>query len=135
MIFFFNSASANYTNLAYKYSFESITGLRFSNKWLYLSYGKGAQGWGTNYDITLGVNQDSEPYDYGSLGLDFGYLKVNYFHGFLENDTIRLRAQLFSDDGKKSFSYEELGNKIDYIKIGKNVGKKILKLAGTSFKI
>ena len=53
----------------------------------------------------------------------------------LENDTIRLRAQLFSDDGKKSFSYEELGNKIDYIKIGKNVGKKILKLAGTSFKI
>ena len=68
-------------------SFESITGLRFSNKWLYVSYGKGAQGWGTNYDITLGVNQDSEPYDYGTLGLDFGYLKVNYFHGFLEKDT------------------------------------------------
>jgi len=69
-------------------SFESITGLRFSNKWLYVSYGKGAQGWGTNYDITLGVNQDSEPYDYGALGLDFGYLKVNYFHGFLEKDTV-----------------------------------------------
>ena len=69
-------------------SFKSITGLRFSNKWLYLSYGKGAQGWGTNYDITLGVNQDSEPYDYGALGLDFGYLKVNYFHGFLEQDTV-----------------------------------------------
>tara|TARA_B100001250_G_scaffold93075_1_gene77532 strand:+ start:1280 stop:2632 length:1353 start_codon:yes stop_codon:yes gene_type:complete len=70
------------------FSFESITGLRFSNKWLYVSYGKGAQGWGTNYDITLGVNQDSEPYDYGVLGLDFGYLKVNYFHGFLEQDTV-----------------------------------------------
>lgn len=71
-----------------KSSFESITGLRFSNKWLYVSYGKGAQGWGTNYDITLGVNQNSEPYDYGALGLDFGYLKVNYFHGFLEKDTV-----------------------------------------------
>ena len=69
------------------FSFESITGLKFSNKWLHLSYGKGTQGWGTNYDITLGVNQDSEPYDYGALGLDFGYLKVNYFHGFLEQDT------------------------------------------------
>ena len=52
----------------------------------------------------------------------------------LEKDTIRLRAQLFSDDGKKSFDYEELGNKSDYIKIGKKVGEKILKLAGKSFK-
>ena len=52
----------------------------------------------------------------------------------LENDTIRLRAQLFSDDGKKSFDYEELGNKSDYIKIGKKVGEEILKLAGKSFK-
>ena len=69
-------------------SFESITGLRFSNEWLYVSYGKGAQGWGTNYDITIGVNQNSEPYDYGTLGLDFGYLKVKYFHGFLEKDTV-----------------------------------------------
>ena len=37
MIFFFNSASANYTNLAYKYSFESIDGTnikleKFKNK-------------------------------------------------------------------------------------------------------
>ena len=52
----------------------------------------------------------------------------------LKNDMIRLRAQLFSDDGKKNFDYEELGNKSDYIKIGKKVGEKILELAGKSFK-
>ena len=69
-------------------SFYSISGLRFSNKWLHINYGKGTQGWGTNHDITLGVNEKSEPYDYGSLGLDFGYLRVNYFHGFLEKNTI-----------------------------------------------
>jgi hypothetical protein len=69
-------------------SFESISGLKFSNEWLYISYGKGAQGWGTNYNITLGINEKSEPYDYGAIGLDFGYLRVNYFHGFLEKDSV-----------------------------------------------
>jgi len=52
----------------------------------------------------------------------------------IENNIIKLRAQLFSDDGKKSFYCEESGNKNNYLKIGKKVGEKILELAGAEFK-
>ena len=52
----------------------------------------------------------------------------------LENDRIKLKVQLFSDDGKKSFNFEESGKREDYLKIGEKVGKKILQLAGNEFK-
>ncbi len=52
----------------------------------------------------------------------------------LEKDVIRLRAQLFSDDGKKNFIFEDTAHKNDFLKIGKKVGENILKLAGASFK-
>ena len=52
----------------------------------------------------------------------------------LENDLIKLKAQLFSNDGKKNFNFSVIGNKNDYLKIGKIVGKKILELAGEDFK-
>ena len=52
----------------------------------------------------------------------------------LENNIIKLKAQLFSDDGKKNFNFEESGNKEEYLRIGQIVGKKILKLAGVEFK-
>ncbi len=52
----------------------------------------------------------------------------------LQNNVIRLKAQLFSDDGNNSFSYEMMGSKNECLEIGQKVGKKILELAGTSFK-
>ena len=52
----------------------------------------------------------------------------------LENNIIKLRAQLFSDDGRKNFNFVESGNKEEYLKIGQKVGKKILELAGVKFK-
>ena len=51
----------------------------------------------------------------------------------LKNENIILKAQLFSDDGKKSFNFEASGNKEDAIKIGQEVGIKLLKLAGKEF--
>jgi hydroxymethylbilane synthase len=52
----------------------------------------------------------------------------------LESNIIKLKVQLFSDDGKKSFNLELSGSKNNYLKIGREVGEKILKLAGTAFK-
>ena len=52
----------------------------------------------------------------------------------LENDQIKLRGQLFSDDGKKSFNFTASGNKNDCLKIGQKVGEKILEIAGDEFK-
>ena len=47
---------------------------------------------------------------------------------------IKLIVQLFSDDGKNNFNYEEIGLKDDALKIGQKAGEKILKLAGKEFK-
>ena len=52
----------------------------------------------------------------------------------LENNLIKLKAQLFSDDGKKNFNYNVDGNKDKSLQIGQEAGKKILELAGEEFK-
>ena len=52
----------------------------------------------------------------------------------LENNNLKLTAQLFSDTGLKSFEYEMMGKISEAIKIGKSVGEELLKLAGSEFK-
>ena len=52
----------------------------------------------------------------------------------LEYENIKLKAQLFSDDGKKSFNYETSGIKDEALSIGQKVGEKLLALAGKKFK-
>jgi hydroxymethylbilane synthase len=52
----------------------------------------------------------------------------------IENNNLKLKAQLFSDLGSDSFEYELSGRDIDAINIGKAVGKKLLNLAGKKFK-
>ena len=52
----------------------------------------------------------------------------------LKNDNLKLTAQLFSDSGLKSYEYEMMGKISDAVKIGKSVGKVLLKLAGSEFK-
>ena len=47
---------------------------------------------------------------------------------------MKLTAQLFSDSGLKSYEYEMMGKISDAVKIGKSVGKVLLKLAGSEFK-
>ena len=56
--------------------------------------------------------------------------------GFAEinNDNLKLKAQLFSDCGKESFDFEFTGNANDAINIGETVGQKLLTLAGNKFK-
>jgi hydroxymethylbilane synthase len=52
----------------------------------------------------------------------------------IKNNNLKLKAQLFSDSGSESFEYELTGRDIDAINIGKEVGKKLLILAGKKFK-
>ena len=51
----------------------------------------------------------------------------------IENNELILLAQLFSDDGKKSFTHKIKGNKDDGKTIGKLIGEKLLTLAGNNF--
>ena len=52
----------------------------------------------------------------------------------VENNNLRLTAQLFSDSGLKSYEYEMTGKISEAVNIGKSVGEELLKLAGSEFK-
>jgi len=52
----------------------------------------------------------------------------------INNNNLKLKAQLFSDLGDESFEYELTGKDIDASYIGKAVGEKLLSLAGEKFR-
>ncbi len=65
-----------------------LSGICFQNRWMIIQFGRGRQSWGAGNDIQLALSESSNSYDYGMMDLDFGRLKVRYFHGFLESDSI-----------------------------------------------
>ena len=52
----------------------------------------------------------------------------------IENNNLKLKAQLFSDSGSNSFKHQISGQDTNAINIGKAVGEKLLSLAGKEFK-
>ena len=52
----------------------------------------------------------------------------------INNNNLRLKAQLFSDSGDESFTHEMTGPENDALIIGETVGQKLLDLAGDKFK-
>ena len=52
----------------------------------------------------------------------------------ITNNNLKLKAQLFSDSGEESFSYEMTGPEKNASIIGETVGQKLLDLAGEKFK-
>ena len=52
----------------------------------------------------------------------------------INNNNLKLKAQLFSDLGDESFDFELSGRDVDADYIGKSVGEKLLSLAGEKFK-
>ena len=52
----------------------------------------------------------------------------------IKNNNLRLKAQLFSDNGDECFEHELTGKDHNASLIGKSVGEKLLKLAGEKFK-
>ena len=52
----------------------------------------------------------------------------------VKDESIKLKAQLFSDTGNESFYAEFTGKKVDALNIGNVVGQKLLDLAGEKFK-
>ncbi len=52
----------------------------------------------------------------------------------IDNNNLKLNAQLFSDIGEDDFNYELTGKDTDAASIGKAVGEKLLSLAGEKFK-
>ena len=67
-----------------------LSGISFENDWMIVQFGRGRQSWGAGNDIELAISEESNSYDYGMLDLDFGKLKVRYFHGYLETDSLSI---------------------------------------------
>ncbi len=65
-----------------------ISGISFENNWMIFQFGRGRQSWGAGNDIQICLSENSNSYDYGMLDLDFGKLRVRYFHGYLETDSL-----------------------------------------------
>ncbi len=65
-----------------------LSGISYENEWMIIQFGRGRQSWGAGNDIQLALSETSNGYDYGMLDLNFGRLKVRYFHGYLETDSL-----------------------------------------------
>ncbi len=67
------------------YSNVNLSGFGFHNNWVALQIGKGREVWGAGNDINLALSDNANPYNYFMLSSDYGKIRVNYIHGFLEN--------------------------------------------------
>ena len=71
-----------------------VSGISFENEWMIIQFGRGRQSWGAGNDIQLALSEESNSYDYGMLDLDFEKLKVRYFHGYLETDSLSVNRYI-----------------------------------------
>jgi len=71
-----------------------ISGISYENDWMIIQFGRGRQSWGAGNNIELAISEQSNSYDYGMLDLDFGKLKVRYFHGYLETDSLSINRYI-----------------------------------------
>ena len=70
------------------------SGISFENGWMIIQFGRGRQSWGAGQDIQLAISEKSNSYDYGMLDLDFKKLRVRYFHGYLESDSMLINRYI-----------------------------------------
>ena len=71
-----------------------LSGICYQNDWMILQFGRGRQSWGAGNDIQLAISESSNSYDYGMIDLDFGKLRVRYFHGYLETDLLQINRYI-----------------------------------------
>ena len=60
------------------------SGFGFHNNWVTIGMCKGREKWGAGSSILLTLSEHSRPYDYFFLTSNYGNVRVNYIHGFLE---------------------------------------------------
>jgi len=56
------------------------------NDWFQVQISKDREEWGAGQDIALGLVNNGNPYDYLTIASNYGFLKVKYIHGILEQN-------------------------------------------------
>ena len=92
---YFNSKSKLYASCYLSFKkyyyiyFDEIgrSGFGFQNHWVTLQISRDSENWGAGNNIDLALSNKSPSYDYILISSDYGNIRVNYIHGFLENIT------------------------------------------------
>ena len=72
----------------------NLSSVGFYKDWVSMSLHRGTESWGAGENIQLGINQNSDPYNYISLASNYGNLRVRYIHGFLERSDENINRYL-----------------------------------------
>ena len=72
----------------------SMSGVGFKNDWVYLQFGRGRENWGAGSYINLALSDNSAPYNYLKLASNYGKIRVNYIHGFLERTSLGINRYI-----------------------------------------
>ena len=65
-------------------SFLDYSAVGFQNRWVTVQFNRGNESWSSGKGLDLALSQSSKSYEYFKLTSDYGSMKVNYIHGFLE---------------------------------------------------
>ena len=71
-----------------------LSGISYENEWMIIQLGRGRQSWGAGTDIHLALSRESNSYDYGMIDLNFNKVRVRYFHGYLETDSLSINRYI-----------------------------------------
>ena len=72
----------------------NLSSIGFYKDWVSISFHRGTESWGAGENIQLGINENSNSYNYVSLASDYGSLRVRYIHGFLERSDQNINRYL-----------------------------------------
>ena len=71
-----------------------LSGISYENEWMIIQLGRGRQSWGAGTDIHLALSRESNSYDHGMIDLNFNKVRVRYFHGYLETDSLSINRYI-----------------------------------------
>lgn len=102
---FYNFIHFNFKNSIYFYLYPrlsenglksqiDISGFGYQNNWVQLHIGRGRENWGAGNEIQLAISNKSNSYNYFKLASDYGKIRVNYIHGFLESTQIGINRYI-----------------------------------------
>ena len=84
MVFGYFISDVQYINRNYKRISVSKSGFGIYKDWVNLQIGRGNENWAAGKKEGLALSRNSKPYEYLKLSSNYGNLRVNYIHGFLE---------------------------------------------------
>ena len=83
-----------------------LSGLSYSNDYIYFHFGRGRESWGAGEDMQLVLSHNSPSYDYFKFLYDQNKVRFVYFHGFLE--TINQNNRYIAGKGFEISNYKNL---------------------------